>query len=310
MTKIMVKVGGGRAEPYTNALRALDPSLVFEQWPDISDPDDIDIAMVWQMPLGELQKFKNLKMVISMAAGVDHVLRDKTLPPQVEITRVVDPHMARAMTHYVVMSVLRLHRESDPYDRLRAAREWSPSRSFDADAVQIGLLGLGHLGQAAGQGLRALGFNVRGWSSSPKNIEGIESFHGADGLSAMLRQTNCLCCLLPLTADTHGILGAATFDQMPDGSFLVNSGRGEHLVEADLIAALDSGRIRMAALDVFSTEPLPQDHSFWGDERIVLTPHTAAEVHIPSVTKGFLENIRRCRDGQPLIGAVDRTKGY
>jgi len=310
MPAIVIKLGEERAERYITELHRLDPSLEVREWPDVGDPADVDIAMVWKMPHGELAKFPNLRLIISMAAGVDHVLSDPDMPRGIPLVRLTDPHMARSMSHWVAMNVLRLHRETAMYDERRTRHEWSPERSFDTDAVQIGILGLGYLGTHVAKVLQAMGLKVQGWSRSAKTIDGISSFTGQDGLERMLETTNYLVSLLPSTPETVGVMNAAAFARMPRGSYVLNAGRGAQLVEQDLLDALDSGQIAGAALDVFTTEPLPGDHPFWDDARILMTPHHAAEVHPPAVAETFLDNIRRLREGRPLLGLVDLEAGY
>jgi len=310
MPTIVIKLGEERATGYIAEMHKLDPDLTIREWPDVGDPNDVDIAMVWKMPHGELAKFPNLKLIMSMAAGVDHVLGDPDMPRGVPLVRVTDPHMARSMSHWAAMNILRLHRETAYYEDLRSRREWAPERAFDTDSVRVGILGLGYLGTHVAKMLQAMGLKVQGWARSPKSIEGIRSFQGTDGLHEMVASTNYLLCLLPSTPETVGIMNADLFARMPKGSHVLNCGRGAQLVEPDLTAALDSGQIAGAALDVFREEPLPQDHPFWTDKRIIMTPHHAAEVYPPAVAATFLDNIRRCREGLPLNGLVDLSVGY
>ena len=310
MPTVLIKLTGERADPYIAAVKKHAPDFDIREWPDVGPAEGVDAALVWQMPPGELVKFPNLKVVVSMAAGVDHVLRDTSLPSHIPIARVVDPSMARSMTQHVVMSVIRLHRDIDAFTRRRGERFWPEPHSFSSDDFPVGFLGLGHLGTSAATALKALGFPVMGWSRTPKSVDGVETFHGTDGLDTMLRRTQCLVCLLPLTAETRGLLSAETFAKLPKGACLVNAGRGQHLVEGDLIPALNTGQIARAALDVFETEPLPADHPFWDEPRIAITPHDAAEVHIPAVASLFVEQITAAREGRPIPGLVDRERGY
>ena len=310
MPAIVIKLGEERAERYITELHALDPSLEIREWPDVGSLDDVDIAMVWKMPHGELSKFPNLKLIMSMAAGVDHVMQDPGMPKGVPLVRLTDPHMARSMSHWVIMNLLRLHRETAMYDARRARREWSSERSFDTDAVQVGILGLGYLGTHVANALQSIGLKVQGWSRSTKSLEGVPSCTGEDGLFKMLATTNYLLSLLPSTPETVGVMNAQVFAAMPRGSYVLNAGRGAQLVEEDLSAALDSGQLAGAALDVFQAEPLPAEHPFWADERIIMTPHHAAEVHPSAVAETFLENIHRLRAGRPLLGLVDLEVGY
>ena len=307
---VSIKLGGESAESYIREMRRLDPSLEIREWPDIGNPEDVDIAMVWKMPHGELAKFPNLKLIISMAAGVDHVLSDPDRPEGVPIVRVTDPHMARSMGHWFLMNILRLHRETAHYDKLRSQKIWPAEIAFDTDSVSVGILGLGYLGVHVAQMLKAVGLRVQGWSRTEKNLDGIHSFSGRIGLDQMLSNTNYLACLLPNTAVTEGIMNLSLFNKMPRGSYVLNAGRGSQLVESDLLEALNNGQIKGAALDVFETEPLPKDHPFWTDSRILLTPHHAAEVFLPAAAKIFLKNIYSIRNNQPLMGLVNQELGY
>jgi glyoxylate/hydroxypyruvate reductase A len=310
MPTITIRMGDESPAEYIDEMHKLDPSLDIRVWPDVGNPADVDIAMVWKMPHGELAKFPNLKLIMSMAAGVDHVLGDPDMPRQVPLVRVTDPHMARSMSHWAAMNILRLHRETAYYEDLRSRREWAPERAFDTSAVQVGILGLGYLGTHVGKMLQGMGLKVQGWARSAKSIEGIKSFQGTDGLHEMVATTNYLLCLLPSTPETEGVMNADLFARMPKGSYVLNCGRGAQLVEPDLTAALDSGQIAGAALDVFTIEPLPQDHAFWTDSRIIMTPHHAAEVYPPAVAATFLDNIQRSREGRPLNGLVNLKIGY
>ena len=310
MPSVSIKLGGESAESYIREMRRLDPGLQIREWPDIGNPEDVDIAMVWKMPHGELAKFPNLKLIISMAAGVDHVLSDPDRPKGVPIVRVTDPHMARSMGHWFLMNILRLHRETAHYDKLRSQKIWPAEIAFDTDSVSVGILGLGYLGVHLAQMLKAVGLRVQGWSRTEKNLDGIHSFSGRIGLDQMLSNTNYLACLLPNTAVTEGIMNLSLFNKMPRGSYVLNAGRGSQLVESDLLEALNNGQIKGAALDVFETEPLPKDHPFWTDSRILLTPHHAAEVFLPAAAKIFLKNIYSIRNNQPLMGLVNQELGY
>ena len=307
---VLIKLGGESADDYIEEMHRLEPRLKIREWPDVGSPGEVDIAMVWKMPHGELAKFPNLKLIISMAAGVDHVLSDPDRPKGVPIVRVTDPHMARSMGHWFLMNILRLHRETARFDNLRAEKIWPPEIAFDTDAISVGILGLGYLGTHVAQMLKAVGLKVQGWSRTQKNLDGIQSFSGKVGLDQMLSNTNYLACLLPNTPATEGIMSLNCFNKMPRGSYVLNAGRGSQLVEADLLQALDNGQIKGAALDVFETEPLPRDHPFWTDTRILMTPHHAAEVFLPAAAQTFLKNIYSIRNNQPLTGLVNEELGY
>lgn len=310
MGVILVHVAGADAGPWVDELKRQAPELDARGLDAVDDPATVEVAITWKLPHGLYRTFPNLALIQSMAAGVDHVLADRERPDHVAVARVVDPWMGRSMVHHVALAVLRWHRRMDWLEGQRADATWPTDVIFDADAVRVGVLGLGHLGQAVAKAMQGLGFEAAGWSRSPKAIEGLACHHGPDGLRELAAWSSVLVCLLPLTDETAGILNAGLFDLMPEGSLLVNVGRGGHLVEADLTAALDSGRLAAAALDVFGTEPLPKDHPFWADRRIYLTPHIASEINPVTATRAFVENIRRIRAGQPPVGLIDPAKGY
>jgi glyoxylate/hydroxypyruvate reductase len=265
---------------------------------------------VWQPEPGLLASLPNLKLIVGLGAGVDHVLGDPLLPKGVPIVRLVDPYMTDAMSEYVALSVLRLHRQDLDYLAQQRAAVWLEREQKNAVERPVGILGFGTLGQDAGRKLKSLGFDVAGWSRSEKEVAGFVTYAGPAGLDAVLARSEILVCLLPLTGETAGILNAAFFARMPRGAGLVNVGRGGHLVEADLLAALDSGQLSGAVLDVVGEEPLPQDHPFWRHPRIILTPHVAAETHPETAAPIIREAIRRCAAGLPVANRVDPARGY
>jgi glyoxylate/hydroxypyruvate reductase A len=291
-------------------LRKFIPDLEMRVFPDVGDPRDIDAALVWRPQPGLLASLPNLKLIVSLGAGVDHLLEDATTPRHVPIARLVDPYMTEAMSEYVLAQVLRIHRQDFAYRAQQQARIWRELPQSNAAERRVGVLGLGELGSDAARKLAVMGFDVAGWSRRGRRLPGIESFHGADGLLALARRSEILVCLLPLTRETTGILDARLFAAMPKGGAIVNAARGRHLVEADLLAALESGQLSAAVLDVFAEEPLPAGHPFWSHDKIVVTPHVAAATHAPTAAAGVAENLRRLSDGRPLINLVDADSGY
>ena len=291
-------------------LGALFPEHEIRYWPEVGDRAAIEYALVWQPEPGLLAALPNLKLIVGLGAGVDHLLRDPSLPRAVPIVRLVDPYMTDAMSEYVALSVLRLHRQDLLYLAQQRAGIWEEREQKNAAERPVGILGFGTLGQDAGRKLKSLGFDVAGWSRGEKEIAGFRTFAGPGGLDAILARSEILVCLLPLTGETAGILNAAAFGRMPRWAGLVNAGRGGHLVEADLIAALDSGQLSGAVLDVAGEEPLPQNHPFWQHPRIILTPHVAAETHPETAAPIIREAIRRCAAGLPVANRVDPARGY
>ena len=298
------------AEWWREELGRQIPDLEFRLWPDIGDPAEVEFALVWEPDPGSLRRFGNLKAIFSLGAGVDHVFSDPDLPPGVPITRVVDPNMTQRMTEYVVLHVLRYHRQHDDYDNQRSRGEWRMRPQPAAGDRWVGVMGLGELGGGASRALATLGFRVAGYSHTPKSIDGVESFHGADGFDRFLERSEILVNLLPLTPALENVLSARLFDRLPDGAYLINAGRGRHLVEADLLAALDSNRLNGATLDVFREEPLPRDHPFWTHPKITITPHVAAIADPRFIARQVAENVRRARAGEPLMYVVDPEVGY
>jgi glyoxylate/hydroxypyruvate reductase A len=298
------------AAAWQRAIRTLAPGLEMRFWPDAGAAADIDFAIVGGRAPGDLRCFPNLRAIQSTWAGVNHLLADANLPPDRPLARMVEQGLTVSMTEYIVLHVLDSVREGP---RLRVAqhrREWLDVDPIAPGATTIAILGLGTLGADAGRRLAALGFAVRGWSRSRKEIDGIRSFAGEDGLKQCLDGANILVCLLPLTDDTRGILSAATFAPLAEGAVLIHAARGAHLVEADVLAALDAGRLSRAVLDVFQAEPLPVDHPFWRHPRVTVTPHVAAITRPGTGAADIVENYRRALAGETLINQVDRAKGY
>jgi glyoxylate/hydroxypyruvate reductase A len=291
-------------------LAALMPELEVRLWPEIGDPRAIDYALVWRPEPGLLASLPNLKLILSLGAGVDHILCDPQLPRHVPIVRLVDPYMTEAMSEYVVLQVLRLHRRDHDYRAQQEAQMWRELAQKNAAERAVGILGFGELGQDAGRKLKGLGFDVAFWSRTEKIVDGFTGYAGRAALSAMLARSEILVCLLPLTAATEGILSARTFALLPKGAGLINAARGAHLVEEDLIAALDTGQLSAAVLDVFREEPLAPGHPFWHHPRIVVTPHVAAMTNPSTAAPIVLENIRRFEEGRPLLNLVDPELAY
>ncbi|SDF55161.1 MULTISPECIES: 2-hydroxyacid dehydrogenase [Thalassobaculum] len=270
----------------------------------------VDVSISWRLPHGVMARFSNLKLAQSIGAGVDHILEDPERPLHVPIARLIDPFMAGSMTHHIVLQILRWHRKADKFERFAAEHVWPMSEAFDHRKLHVAILGLGTLGEHLSRSLTALEIANTGWTRSPRSAAGVASVSGAAELDALLARSNVVVCLLPLTEQTEGVLCAELFAKLPKGALLVNVGRGGHLVEEDLIPALDSGQLSAAALDVFRQEPLPADHPFWSDARIYITPHIAAEVNPPTASIAFAKNIALIRAGETPTGLVDLDRGY
>lgn len=296
-------------EDWSTELRRRLPNLDIRVWPDAGPLDDIDIALVFQAPPGMLSSFPNLGLVISLGAGVDHLLRLEDLP-DVALARIVDDHLVETMREYVLLQVLRFHRLDHHYREQQRNKTWKPYLPRMAKQRRVGVMGLGALGAASAQTLAMNGFDVYGWSRSQKSIDNINCYAGNKELISFLRSAEILVCLLALTPETTGIINRQTLSLLPAQACLINGGRGGHVVEEDLLAALDTGHIAAAALDVFRTEPLPGDNPFWEHPRVFLTPHAATGTNAQSGAEHVAENIRRYYAGEQLVNTVDRTKGY
>ncbi|NGM21483.1 glyoxylate/hydroxypyruvate reductase A [Roseomonas stagni] len=296
---------------WRRALLAVDPTLDIRMFPDAGDPAAIEAAVVWTAhDMAELRRYPNLKLIVSMGAGVDHLLRPPGPPPGIPVARLVDRMLTTQMGEWVLLNVLRFHRQDLEYRALQAAKRWEELPAPVTAETRIGILGLGELGTHAAGLLTRLGFPVMGWTRRPKTVEGVQNFHGAEGLAAMAARSNILVCLLPLTPETRGIVDASLLSRLPKGAFLINGARGGHVVDADLLAALESGQVAAAALDVFQPEPLPAEHPYWSHPKVVMTPH-AASITIPeSAAPQVVENLRRARAGEPLMNLVDFNAGY
>lgn len=292
-------------------LAALDPSVEVRLWPDAGDLAEIDAALVWKPPAGLMAKLPRLRLILSLGMGVDHVFADPDLPKGVPVARLVDPDLVNRMSEYCALAVLRYHRNADTYDAFQRARQWKALPNEPAGAARrVGILGLGEIGRDLAGKLAPFGFKLAGWSRTAKRIPGVESFHGAAGLKPFLARSEIVVCLLPLTPETEGILNAEAFAALPKGAVVVNAARGGHVVDADLVAALDSGHLAAAQLDVFRQEPLPPEHPFWAHPRVRITPHNAGLTNPDTAAAQIVENLRRLRAGEPLLNVVDPARGY
>lgn len=297
-----------RGEIWRDLFRAELPDIPFHLLPETGDPAAVTYASTWS-PLEDIARYPNLEVLFSSGAGVDQ-FDPAAIPAGVSLVRMVEPGIVAAMAEYVTASVLMLHRDVVAYRQSQARSAWAPLPVRTAASRTVGVMGLGILGQAALARLAPFGFALRGWNRSAREIEGVACFTGPPELDAFLSGCEILVCLMPLTNETRGILSAELFAKLPEGAALVNVGRGGHLVEPDLIPALDAGRLSAAVLDVTAVEPTPADHPFWRDPRIVLTPHIASMTQPESAGRVLLDNVRRHRAGEPMIGLVDLGRGY
>ena len=294
---------------WREALRAHVPDLDFRTYPDFGDARDIDSCLVWKPPANLFQQFPNLRAIFSLAAGVDALLADPTLP-DVPICRMVDRSLSFGMGEFVLAGALHIHRDLHRYRAQQRAENWHLILPRPPADTKIGVLGLGEMGQAITTTLVRHGFSVMGWSRTLKELPSVTCFAGPAGLREMAGQSDILVCVLPLTAATTGLLNAELFNAMPPGSALIQVGRGPQLVEEDLLGALEGGRLDYAILDVFGVEPLPKGHVFWQHPKIMITPHAASYSTPQSGSVTVADNLRQLAAGQPLGHVVDRQRGY
>jgi glyoxylate/hydroxypyruvate reductase len=295
-----VEVCGGR-----RVVLLPDPAL---------DPAEIHYAAVWKPGHGELAAFPNLRAIFNLGAGVDALMADSSLP-KVPLVRVAVDDLTHRMTEYVVLHVLMHHRQELYLRASQREKRWQPRSQWPASAISVGILGLGTLGSDAAEALTRLGFRVSGWSRSPKQVDGIECFHGTAQLEPFLKRTDILVCLLPLTPDTRQILNWGLFAKLnrnsPMGApVLINAGRGGLQNEADILKCLDDGTLGAVSLDVFAAEPLPVDSPFWTHPKVVLTPHNAADTDPDAISKYVAAQIEHFEAGGTLENVVDRGRGY
>ncbi|KJC61577.1 hydroxyacid dehydrogenase [Bradyrhizobium sp. LTSPM299] len=273
--------------------------------------EDVRLALAWHPPDDAFERYPNLQAVCSIAAGVDNIMACPSLPPDVDVVRVIDPGQAQMMSGFIVWHVIGHQRGFAAFRGQQRDRIWRRGDQRRARDVPVGILGSGGIGQRVAADLAQLGFPVMSWSRTAKpDSSASHSFHGPAGLAAMVGEGEVLVNLLPLTPETRGILNGNLFSRMRRGGYLIQVGRGEHLVEADLLKALDCGQLSGAALDVFATEPLPQAHPFWDHPQIVITPHDASDVSIGAVATTLAVTAEAIRTGQRPPHAIDRARGY
>ncbi|MBC5991989.1 2-hydroxyacid dehydrogenase [Pontibacter cellulosilyticus] len=301
---------GRDINPWLETIKSERPELDLRVYPDTGSEEEITFAITWNHPLGAFKAFPNLKCIASMGAGVDHILKDPELPEDVLITRVTDEHLTNDMATFTTAVVLNYMRGLSAYKAAEQEGNWQPKPYLRQRDLTVGVMGMGVLGAEAATQLKKLGFSVQGWAKSHKSIEGIPVYAGADELDYFLATSNVLICLLPLTSETANILNKTTFEKLPQGAYVINVARGEHLVEADLLEMLDKGHLAGASLDVFRTEPLPKEHPFWSHPKVDVTPHIASVTNPASAAKQILQNYDRLHQKEPLINVVSRTKGY
>jgi glyoxylate/hydroxypyruvate reductase A len=305
--RILTCLSDTKPEPWLQGLRAALPGADVQPWqPGAAQADH---AVVWAPPQQFLDEQQALKGIFNIGAGVDALMKLK-LPPQARIVRLDDAGMSVQMAEFVCHAVIRHFRELDAYEAESRQHKWAFRKPRLRGEYPVGVMGLGVLGQRVAQAVASFEFPVNGWSRNARSMAGIRCFQGTDALADFLAASRFLVCLLPLTPDTEGILNRATLSQLQAGGYVINVARGGHVVDADLIALLDSGHLAGATLDVFRTEPLPAGHPFWAHPKITVTPHTSARTLREESIAQIAGKILAFGRGEPMAGVVDREKGY
>jgi glyoxylate/hydroxypyruvate reductase A len=276
---------------------------------EVADPETVDVAIVWTLPERGLERFINLRAILSLGAGINQ-LDPERLPANVPLARLVDGSLTRMMVDYAKLAVYRHHRKFHLFERRSRERRWVYMAPTLTSTTTVGILGLGEMGGQIALALRDEGFNVLGWSRTPKQLALIITDTGYNGLVTMLGRCDIVVNVLPLTEETQHILGGELLNRFKDGSCLVNIGRGPHVVDADLIAALEAGKLEAATLDVFTEEPLPEGHPFWNHPQILVTAHAAATSIPKMAVVSIAANIRKAMAGERLTQQVDLNRGY
>jgi glyoxylate/hydroxypyruvate reductase A len=286
------------------------PELEVRFWPEAGDRAEIDAVACGRMPDNALRSLPNLKLIVSLFAGQDLFLSDKTIPENVPVVRAANPAGDQMMTETVILHVLRHHRQIPELLIAQQKSEWASPKRLKTRDRKVGIMGLGPIGVAAAKAVRDLGFQTAAWVKHPRQLDSIEIFHGDDQLAAFLGRSEIVVNLLPNTPETEDILGAKNFARMPKGASVINLGRGQQIVDADLIAALDSGQLVAATLDVFREEPLPNEHPFWRHPRITVIPHASRGQFPADIAPIICNHLRRLQRGEKMTDVVDLKAGY
>ncbi len=304
---ILLICTGRDPKVWVDAIKAEKPDVKLYVYPEKHDPNEIDYAVTWKHPKGLFNNYSNLEVIASIGAGVDHIISDPEIPKDIVITRVVDEQLTKDMSAFVLALVLDKMRNISLH---HAEKKWNPLPYQTLEEEQIGIMGLGVLGKAAALTLAKNGLKVSGWSKSKKHIEGVSTYNGKNGLNDFLKNTSILICLLPLTSETENILSKELFEKLPNGAYLINIARGQHLVEQDLLEMLDKEHLSGASLDVFRTEPLPEEHPFWKHPKVHVSPHIASVTDPKKVVSQLMENYDRLQNDKPMKNVVELEKEY
>ncbi|MCZ4695585.1 glyoxylate/hydroxypyruvate reductase A [Ancylomarina euxinus] len=296
--------------PWYETLKAKLPDTNIEIYPEVKNKSSVDFVICWKPKKNVLKEFGNVKVIQSVGASIDHITNSQHLSKDHLVTRIVDENLSNDMWEFLVTIVLSQLKNVKNYHKYQKAKVWEQLEYRSIHKTTVAILGLGSIGGYVAYKFAQFGFKLKGWSYSKKQISNVESFTGDDGLDACLSNSDFLINLLPLTENTKNILNKKTLQKLPQHSFVINVGRGEHLVESDLIELINCSKLSGALLDVFRTEPLPIEHPFWNHPKIQITPHIASLTNIESAIGQIVENYRRFKNNEELLHAVSIEKGY
>ena len=297
------------SEEWQQKLSELLPETKVEVYPEIENPNDVEFIVTWKPHIGYVTDFPNLKVVQSIGAGIDHLLHTE-IPENIKVTRIVDPALKQDMYEHVLACIMASMKNLMQYQQFQFEKDWKPLTYRSINETTVTILGLGEIGLLVAEKLVALGFKVKGWSNSEKNSEGVESFAGENELGSPISNTDFIVNILPLTNETESILNTNFFNQCADNTVLINVGRGAHLIENDLEKAIEKGKIKEAYLDVFREEPLPENHLFWTNRQIFVTPHIASVTNATTALVQVADNYKNMLNNQPLLNEVSLKRGY
>ncbi|HEA30108.1 MAG TPA: glyoxylate/hydroxypyruvate reductase A [Leeuwenhoekiella sp.] len=297
-------------DPWLKAIKKIDPDFPVFIPENVKNKEDIQMILTWKAPHGSFDHYPNVEVIGSLGAGVDHLFEDPSLPKTIKMTRIVDENLIGDMREFVLGLALNSIKNLNTYVAFQKENTWKPIPYRRVTNVTVGIMGLGVLGEAVAETLHKNGFKLTGWANSKKDIEGLKSFAGNEQLDDFLTTAEILVCLLPLTEETKDILDKKLFNKLPENAYVINVARGGHLVDEDLLDVLKQEKLSGAALDVFHTEPLPENHPFWENEKILITPHTASKSDPASIANQIVDNYNRLQSGEDLKNTVSRDKNY
>jgi glyoxylate/hydroxypyruvate reductase A len=296
--------------PWEKILKEKLPNTLIEVYPKVKDSSTVNFVICWKPKNNVLSKFPNVKVIQSVGASIDHITNSQKISNSTIISRIVDKQLSIDMWEFLVAVVLSEIKNLPDYANQQKLKIWKQHQYQSIKNTTIAILGLGKIGGLVAENFANLGFKVKGWSSSKKEISNVHSFSGEHEFDDFLENSNFLINLLPLTKQTEGILNEKILQKLTTGTFLINVGRGEHLIDKDLIKLLDSSHLSGALLDVFHEEPLPKNHPFWTHPKIKITPHIASLTNVESVINQVIENYQRFINNQELLHTVSIQKGY